>query len=288
MKQVQFIAEISSNHGNDPDRCLAFVDTAAAIGCDAVKFQLFRIDKLFAPEILEKSPEHRARRQWELDPALIPLIAERCRQKNIAFSCTPFDLEAVEILRPHVAFYKISSYELPWDGLLAAVAATGKPVILSTGMANMSEIGHAVTVLRRHGCAAPTLLHCHSAYPTRPEDCNLAAIATMRQLFSCDVGWSDHSVNEGVIYRAIFRWQAAAIEFHLDLEGRGAEFAAGHCWLPDDIGRVIAGVRDGFIADGDGRKAATATEEAERLWRADPADGLRPFRRIRKDWTPGT
>ena len=131
---VQFIAEVSSNHAQDLNRALAFVDCAANCGFDAVKFQLFRVAQLFAPEILEKSPQHRKRVAWELPLEHLEPIARRCRERNIAFSCTPFYLEAVTELQPYVAFYKIASYELLWTDLLKACAATGKPVIISTGI----------------------------------------------------------------------------------------------------------------------------------------------------------
>jgi sialic acid synthase SpsE len=283
---TRFVAEVSGNHARDLDRARAFIDTAAAIGCDAVKFQLFRIDRLFAPEILARSAAHRARQDWELPPAFLPDLAKHCRARDIAFACTPFDLEAVAALEPFVAFYKISSYELTWDALLAACAATGRPVVLATGMATLEECAHAVAVLRAHGCAAPTLLHCVSRYPAPPQSANLAAIARLREAFGCPAGWSDHSVSPGVIQRAVHRWGAALVEFHLDLDGTGAEFAAGHCWLPEAIGRVIREIREGLSADGDGVKQPTPEEQPERPWRADPGDGLRPCRAARTSYAP--
>lgn len=281
--RTQFIAEVSSNHHQDPECCLRFIDAAAGIGCDAIKFQLFRIDELFAPEILDHSAEHRARRAWELPVAFLPDLARHCQQRGIGFSCTPFYLDAVAELEPWVAFYKIASYELIWDALLAACARTGKPVVLSTGMANLNEVRHAVEVLREAGGQDITLLHCVSAYPAQAGECNLAAIDTLRCEFRCKAGWSDHSVNSAVIARAVNHWRADMIEFHLDLEGEGAEYAAGHCWLPDAIRPLIAGevVPELPEADGDGRKLPVEREVAERPWRADPDDGLRPFKYIR-------
>lgn len=275
---TRFIAEVSSNHHADLARCLAFVDCAADIGCDAVKFQLFRVRELFAPEILARSAKHRARQAWELPPRYLAPLAARCAERGIAFSCTPFYLEAVPELEPHVAFYKIASYELLWADLLVACARTGKPVILSTGMATLDEIGSAVATLRDAGCQDLTLLHCVSGYPTPVGECNLAAIETMRRAFACPVGWSDHSVQPGVIHRAVHRWGAAAIEFHLDLDGTGDEFKTGHCWLPDRMAAVIREARDGCLADGNGRKLPAPSELPDREWRADPADGLRPLR----------
>ncbi len=171
-----FIAEASSNHGRDLSRALAFVDAAAEAGCDAVKFQLFKIERMFAPEILYRSAKHRSRRDWELPKSHLAPLAEHCLARGIQFSCTPFYLEAVEELRPFVAFYKVASYELLVRDLLRACARTGKPIVLSTGMATMDEIVEAAQILKEAGATDVTLLHCVSAYPTP------AAEAIFRQL----------------------------------------------------------------------------------------------------------
>src|ERR1700690_3672687 len=161
-----FIAEASSNHGRDLARAHAFVDAAADAGCDAVKFQLFKIDRMFAPEILARSHKHRARAQWELPRAHLGPLADHCAKRGIQFSCTPFYLEAVFELLPYVDFYKIASYELLVTPLLEACAATQKPVVLSTGMATLEEIKSAAATLKSAGVVELTLLHCVSAYPT--------------------------------------------------------------------------------------------------------------------------
>lgn len=280
---VQFVAEIASNHNQDLERCLRFVDVAAEVGCDAVKFQLFKIDQLFAPEVLAKSAEHRKRKEWELPLDYIPKLAERADNNGVKFSCTPFYLDAVEELLPYVDFYKIASYELLWHDLITACARTGKPLVLSTGMATMDEVGAAVTAFDQAGGSELSLLHCVSHYPTAIEECNLAAMATMRKRFDCAVGWSDHSVQPAVIQRAIHRWNAQMIEFHLDIEGEGAEFGAGHCWLPGQIGALIKEVREAERADGSDKKQPVDSELSERQWRADPADGLRPIAIIRRE-----
>jgi sialic acid synthase SpsE len=278
-----FVAEVSSNHHRDLERCLAFIKTSAEIGCDAVKFQLFRVRELFAPEALRHNPSLLAREDWELPVEFLPRLAKGCQEAGIRFSCTPFYLKAVEELLPFVDFYKVASYELMWDDLLKACARTGKPVVLSTGMATLPEVNHACLILRSAGCRDLTLLHCVSSYPAKPEDCNLAAIGTLRDSCQCPVGWSDHSVDIGVIFRAVHRWGATMVEFHLDLEGQGAEFASGHCWLPEAMRQVIRGVRTGILAEGDGQVGPAPSEKKEREWRADPEDGLRPLRATRKD-----
>lgn len=281
-----FIAEASSNHDRDLSRALAFVDAAADAGCDSVKFQLFKIDRMFAPEILAQSETHRARRQWELPVAHLAPLAERCRARGIQFSCTPFYLEAVAELAPYVSFYKIASYELLVTPLLEACAASGKPIVLSTGMATMDEIVAAANTLKRAGARDITLLHCVSAYPTPANEANLSAIAAIRDATGCKVGWSDHTRRPAVVERAVHRWGAAAVEFHLDLEGEGAEYAAGHCWLPEEIAPVIARVREAFSADGTGFKGPQPSELSDREWRADPSDGMRPLKLIRAAWKP--
>jgi sialic acid synthase SpsE len=279
-----FIAEASSNHGRDLSRAKAFVDAAADAGCDAVKFQLFKIDRMFAPEILAKSPKHRARAEWELPLSHLGPLAEHCRSRKIQFSCTPFYLEAVAELAPFVDFYKVASYELLVGDLLKACARTGKPVVLSTGMATLEEIQAAARCLRDAGARDVTLLHCVSAYPTPAAEANLSAIETIRNATGLPVGWSDHTRRPAVIERAVHRWNARAVEFHLDLDGHGAEYAAGHCWLPEEIAPVIARIRESLVADGAGFKGPQPSEISDREWRADPSDGMRPLKHVRLEY----
>ncbi len=285
---VYFIAEVSSNHARNLDRCQQFVDTAAEIGCDAVKFQLFRVQELFSPEILAKSPRHRARTAWELPEEFLEPIAKRCRLRGIEFVCTPFFLEAVALLRPHVDRYKVASYELLWHELIRACTATGKPLLLSTGMATLEEIAAAVTAAQEGGGPATdlTLLHCVSGYPTPAVEANLAALETMGRACGVPVGWSDHTVRPAVIQRAVHRWGAVAVEFHLDLDGTGDEFITGHCWLPEAAGAMIAGIREALGSDGSGEKRPMPAEQPDRDWRADPTDGLRPMKPLRASWSP--
>ena len=283
-RQPVFIAEASSNHGRDLDRARAFVDAAADAGCDAVKFQLFRIDRMFAPEILRLSPKHRARAEWELPLEHLAPLAEHCSARGIQFSCTPFYLEAVAELAPFVNFYKVASYELLVTDLLRACAESGKPVVLSTGMATVDEISAAAATLAGAGASDVTLLHCVSAYPTPAAEANLSAIAQLRELTGLKVGWSDHTRRPAVIERAVHRWGASVVEFHLDLDGQGAEYAAGHCWLPQEIAPVIARIRESLVADGSGFKGPQPSELSDRDWRADPADGMRPLKHIRQSY----
>jgi len=288
---TRFVADACSNHGADLGRCLAFVDAAAASGCAAVKFQQFRVRELFAPEALAAKPELLAREAWELPEEFNEPLAARARDRGIAFASTPFHLGAVDVLAPHVDFFKLASYQLLWRDMLAAVARTGKPLVLATGMATLAEVGDAVGILFEAGCRDLTLLHCVSAYPTPAGEANLAAIETLRRSFGTAVGWSDHTRDPEVVERAVRRFGATMVELHLDLDETGAEYAMGHCWLPGEVASVVSGLERplaGALArtqpvDGDGRREPRPCEAVERAWRTDPSDGLRPLLAVRDE-----
>lgn len=260
---------------------LEFVSKAAESGFDAIKIQYFEVEELFSPEILRDSEEHRSRKNWELDRSLIPDLARETRRAGLKFGATVFSLESAKWLGDFVDFFKIASYELLWTRLLREVGGHGIPVIVSTGMAELSEILDAESVLREAGCQDYAFLHCVSAYPTPAHQSNLAAISTIRNAVQCRVGWSDHSRDPSVISRAVHHWGAEIVEMHLDLDGRGFEFFPGHSWLPGEAQTVIQEVRRGFSADGHGQKKPMPLEEVDVLWRADPEDGFRPLRSIR-------
>lgn len=284
MRTPRLVAEVSSNHDASLARALAFVDAAADCGAHAVKFQHFEIERLFAPEALAAAPELRARKAWELPPAFNPELAARARERGIEFASTPFHLGAIDALAPWVDFFKIASYQVLWLELLRAVARTERPVVLATGMADLAEVDAAVGALLESGCSDLTVLHCVSLYPTPPGDANLRAIATLRSAFPhARVGWSDHTADVDVVARAVRRFGAEMVELHFDLDGAGAEFAAGHCWLPGQIRALRAALAsraplaDRAPCDGDGVKAPRPAEAHERRWRTDPSDGLRPL-----------
>lgn len=291
MHKVKFIAEISSNHNRDLDRSKLFIKTAAEIGCQGVKFQLFKIEQLFAPEILLKSKKHRDRANWELPVEFIPELAQYTRELGLEFACTPFYLKAVDELEPYVDFYKIASYELLWQELFIKCANTGKPLIFSIGMATLNEIKSAMRILCTGKTKEITVMHCNSAYPTPIKDANLKALSKLREalvdferILNISYGWSDHTVSPSVIYRAVHHYNVKYIEFHLDLDGKGEEYSAGHCWLPDQISKVIKTVEEGYLADGSGIIEPSVSELPDRDWRADPNDGLRPLLKLRKSF----
>jgi sialic acid synthase SpsE len=276
-----FVAEVSSNHGQDLTRCIEFIDVSADIGCDAVKFQLFKVDQLFSLEARAARPELETRKDWELPVEFLPALKKHCDKRGVQFSCTPFYLDAVAELEPFVDFYKVASYELMWHKLLEACANTGKPLVVSTGMATIEEIDDAVKAIRAVGCKDLTLLSTISGYPTPVAECNLAFINTLRERYKLNAGWSDHSVSIGVLARAVHAYEASMIEFHLDLDGQGDEFKTGHCWLPEKIESAIKLIKDGFVASGSSDKMLGASEIGDREWRADPIDGLRPLKKTR-------
>ncbi len=280
--RIKFISEVCSNHNSNLPRALNFVDKSAEIGCYSVKFQLFKISKLFAPEIIEKSKTHKFREKWELNPQFIEKIANRCLKKQIYFSCTPFYLDAVDYLKEYVKFFKIASYELLWDDLLQKCAETKKPVIISTGMASFKEIERAYKKLKNFGCKDISIMHCVSNYPAKLGDCNLSTISKLKSKLKCKVGWSDHSKSFDVIARSIHKWKSEMVEFHMDLDGKGVEYNFGHCWLPSEIRPLIRHFNGPHLYDGKPKIYPTESEKKEQKWRRDPIDGYRPIISTRK------
>jgi sialic acid synthase SpsE len=255
---TRFIAEIGSNHNADLDRCLELVDAAAAAGCGAVKLQVFRVEDLFATQALEAHPELLRRRAWELPLEFLGPVRERCHKRGVELGATPFALWAVRELADHVDFLKIASYELTWPALVSACAASGKPLVLSTGMATLEEVAGAVANARARRVAALRLLHCVSGYPTPPEQANLRAIATLRERFDVPVGWSDHSSCERVVRRAVSTWGADDVELHIDLDGHGHE-AGEHNWTPRRLRALIASLAGGARATAHGYGVGAST-----------------------------
>lgn len=268
---VKFIADIGSNHNQDWWRCQLLMETAKQIGCQAVKFQLFRAEKVYAPECKEQIAEMK---ENELNLEWLPRIKQFCQDNGLEFICSPFDLDAVDILEPFVDAYKIASYELLWDELLQAILRKNKPIIFSTGLATASEIHRARQILIT--AKDLTILHCSAKYPSQPSDCNLKEIYWLTEQYRARIGWSDHTVNPLIINAAI-AMGAEVVEFHLDLEDmRGRESKHGHCWRPSDIKDVIKNhhqILEAFVIK--------KIDEELRLSRRDP-DGFRPMKSIRR------
>ena len=236
------IAELSGNHNGSLDQALKIVDAAAEAGVSAVKIQTYTADTMtldFRESDFminnEKSLWHgknlyqlyqEAHTPWEWHDA----IFDRCRQHGIIGFSTPFDQSAIDFLeKMAVPCYKIASFELTDIPLLRGVARTGKPVILSTGMASVGEIDTAVQTLRRNGTPAICLLKCTSSYPASPEHSNLLTLGHMREMFDCLVGVSDHTLGLGVAIAGV-ALGATVIEKHFTLSraegGVDAAFSA--------------------------------------------------------------
>ena len=281
--KINFIAEISSNHNGSIKRSISLINSAKKSGFSSVKFQLFKIEKLFSKDILEKSKIHQNRKKWELPISFIKKIHAHCKKINIKFGCTPFYLEAVDELKDYVDFFKISSYEILHKKLIRKCALTRKPLIISTGMATLKEVNDAFNLIKSTKLKNLTIMHCVSSYPAKLEDANLSIIKTLKSIHK-NIGWSDHTVNEQVINRAIHRWGVKDVELHYDLDGKGFEFKAGHCWLPKEASRLIHNVNQAISSDGKNIKKPSKSELQDRDWRSDPKDGLRPMEKIRKKW----
>jgi sialic acid synthase SpsE len=283
----KLIAEVSSNHNQDLERAKQFIKIAAESGCDAVKFQLFKIDQLFSPDVVASRSEIQARRQWELPLDYIPELYHYAHEMGIQFGCTPFYLDAVQALDPYVDFFKIASYELLWLDLFKACGDTGKPFMFSTGMANMEEVNAALQVITHTKTTDITVLKCTSNYPTDPKNVHLESIQTLRNRAKeygsgIKIGLSDHTRSIPVVLRAVHKYNVSAVEFHLDIDQQGVEYGPGHCWLPEEVKQLRFMIDDGFLADGSACFEPTDSEQDERNWRADPSDGLRPLKFIRK------
>ncbi len=282
IKFPKYISEVSSNHDQDLDRIIEFIDISASIGCDAVKFQLFQVEKLFSEDTIKNMPSVMERKKWELPLEFLPEIKKRCNEKKILLGCTPFYLEAVDELAEFVDFYKVASYELLWLDLIKKCAQMPHPLIISTGMANMDEIRNAYNAAAKYKKDNLAFLHCASNYPVKLEETNLAAIKYLKDELGCHIGWSDHSRDMAVILRAALKWDAEIFEFHLDLDSEGAEYSSGHCWLPDELKKVISLIERSKFSDGLHDKFPGKSESSDRNWRADPSDGLRPLKIIRE------
>jgi pseudaminic acid synthase len=269
------VAELSANHLGDLARAHAIVDAAAAAGCDAIKFQTFTPASMTlagdGPGFrIERGP-WAGRTLWDLyEEAHLPwawhgeLFAHARAVGLVPFS-TPFDPDAVAALGELAPLvWKIASFEAGDDELIAACAATGRPIILSTGMASDDEVAHAVAAARGHGCRELILLHCVSGYPTPPEQMNLRRLTTLARL--APVGLSDHSPG-AVAPIAAVALGACVIEKHLTLARADGGPDAGFSLEPDEMAEVVRGCRAAWAALGDGGAARPPVEAESRGFR---------------------
>ncbi len=254
------VAEMSGNHNQSLDRALRIVEAAARAGAHALKIQTYTADTMTLdidgghfhisdPKSLWKGKSlyklyQEAYTPWEWHKP----IFERCRELGIIGFSTPFDETAVDFLESlDVPCYKIASFENTDIPLIKKAAATGKPLIISCGMATAAELDETVRAAREAGCSGLILLKCTSTYPATPENTNILTIPHMRELFRCHVGLSDHTPGIGVAVASV-ALGAVLIEKHFTLS------------------RADGGVDAAFSLEPGEMKALV--EEAGRAWQA--------------------
>jgi len=272
------VAEIGANHNGSLETARELVRLSAQTGVDAVKFQAYSRETLYAPELPDDgSPEAKRniellKRRWDILPRCTapdgwwPELKSLCDGLGVEFLCTPFDLDRLRILDGvGVKAHKIASGDITWHELLRAAAATRKPVILSTGASTFAEVERAVGVLTESGCRELVLLHCVSNYPPKWEDANLRAIETLSDAFGVPVGLSDHSPGS-VLPVAAVSLGACMIEKHVTLD-RTQEGLDHHFALEvDELARMVEDVRHVEVARGTPEKTWVTDEQCERYW----------------------
>ncbi|GGO73839.1 pseudaminic acid synthase [Bowmanella pacifica] len=273
------IAEMSGNHGQSIEKAKALIDAAANAGAHALKLQTYTPDTITLDvherEFFIADPNslwqgnslynlyQEAMTPWEWHQELFDYASSK---GLVAFS-TPFDLTAVDFLQSlNVPCYKIASFENIDHALLAAVAKTGKPVIVSTGMASQTEIAESVEVLRAAGCKDLILLKCTSNYPARPVDANLRTIPHLAELFNCQVGLSDHTPGVGVAVAAV-ALGATVVEKHFVLDRNGGEVDAEFSLEPHEVKMLVEETERAWTALGKVHYGCTDKELASRVHR---------------------
>lgn len=252
-KHTYIIAEISANHNGSVERAEAIVRAAADAGADAVKLQTYTADTMTIPcdneffrikgTLWEGKTLHalyqEAYTPWEWQPRLKALA------NDLGMDCfsTPFDATAVDFLEEmNVPCHKVASFEVVDIPLLKKIASTGKPVIMSTGMASLAEIDEAVTTLRENGTKELALLKCTSAYPAPPEEANLRTIPHLALAFNCVAGLSDHTLGSAVAVGAV-SVGARIIEKHFTLARADGGPDSAFSMEPDEFKQMVQDIR---------------------------------------------
>jgi pseudaminic acid synthase len=257
------IAEMSGNHNQSLDRALKIVEAAAKSGAHALKIQTYTPDtmtldfderefhisdskSLWAGNSLYKVYGE-AYTPWEWHKPIFERARELCM---IPFS-TPFDDTAVDFLESlNVPCYKISSFENTDLPLIRLVAATGKPMIISTGMASIAELDDTVSTAREAGCKELILLKCTSTYPASPKNCNILTIPHMRDMFSCEIGLSDHTMGIGVPITAV-AYGATVIEKHFTLSRADGGIDSAFSMNPAEMTQLVVETERAWQATGE-------------------------------------
>jgi pseudaminic acid synthase len=245
------IAEMSGNHNQSLERALQIVDSAARAGVHAIKIQTYTADTMTLDLregefiLADKENIWQGRTLYELyAEAHTPLewhapIFERARELGVIPFSTPFDASAVDYLETlDVACYKIASFENTDLPLIRKVAATGKPLIISTGMADLAELDESVRAARESGCKDLVLLQCTSTYPATPLDSNLLTIPHMRESFCCETGLSDHTMGIGASVASV-ALGACVIEKHFTLDRADGGVDATFSMEPAEMAMLV-------------------------------------------------
>lgn len=270
MRRPYIIAEMSASHMGSLDRALEIVEAAAKSGADAIKTQTWTQGSMVGPKdyTLTDGP-WKGRRLAELyADAWLPWvwhepIFKLARKLGMEAFSSVFDPEALLFLESlKVPRYKIASFELPDAYLIQLAAATGKPLILSTGMARKDEIHMAVQFARAAGCKELTLLKCTSAYPAKPEDANLLTMRDMWESFGCEVGLSDHTMSPATAIAAT-AMGATVIEKHLTLKRSDGGPDAGFSLEPWEFAAMVSACRQTADAMGAVRYGPSPAEAAQ-------------------------
>lgn len=273
------IAEMSGNHNQSLERALAIVDAIADSGAHALKLQTYTADTMTIdiaereffindPNSLWKGHSlyqlyQQAYTPWEWHEPLF----KRARERNLIVFSTPFDTTAIELLESlNVPAYKIASFENTDLALIRNVASTGKPVIISTGMASLAEIDEAVHTARDAGCKELILLKCTSNYPASPSSSNLASIPHLRSIFNCDIGLSDHTLGIGAAVASV-ALGAVVIEKHVTLSRADGGVDAAFSLEPAELKQLVAETRTAWQALGNTQIGPTEEEYASLIFR---------------------